>query len=101
MSIFNLSSESFELPVPAIEFLCPRTNSSSCQLGRYFLVHGGIDHNRHFINDLWLFDMINLNWNRIKFVIIYAFLFIGAILSLALEVLTVSLIMRGKWKISF
>jgi hypothetical protein len=67
MSIFNLLTCNFESPISPVESLCPRSHSSYCQLGRYFILHGGIDVKRRVLNDLWMFDMLHMSWIRSKY----------------------------------
>ena len=66
--IFDTRKEIFLYPKIQNSKKVPfRKNHIGCSIGSSLLIHGGIDFENNFLNDIWIFDCLKLKWNNLSY----------------------------------
>ena len=68
VSVFDLKHEKFVFPfIPNNKIVPWRRNHIGMGVGYTMLIHGGIDDEGEYLNDIWLFDCIKYKWMNLNF----------------------------------
>ena len=68
ISVFDLKHEKFVYPYISNNKIVPwRRNHIGVGVGYTMLIHGGIDDEGEYLNDIWIFDCTKNKWNSLNF----------------------------------
>ena len=66
--IFDTRKEIFLYPENKNSKKIPfRRNHIACSVGSTLFIHGGIDDENNYLNDIWIFDCLRFKWNTLSY----------------------------------